>query len=351
MSTLIIPSAGKSTRFPNTKPKWMLTHPKTGNMMIIESIRGLELDKFNCIYVGLLKSHLDDYNCREGLYEQFKEIGIYDKTEIVEIDEETKSQPETICKIITLKNINDSIFIKDCDDYFEAEYTDQNKICTYNLSSMKNVTAGSKSYVSTDDLGYVTNIAEKKIISDTFCCGGYSFKSSIQYLNTYNSLSDIDNLYTSHIILNMMLLENENFKVINCENYADWGTETDWLIYISKFKTYFIDLDGVLVKNSAEFTPPYWGDTDSLSENVKTMNEIYDMGYSTVIITTSRKEKYKEKTILQLKNIGMKYDRIIFGLPHGNRTIINDYSTSNPYPSCIAINLQRNVDSLKNILK
>lgn len=37
---LIIPAAGKSSRFPGVRPKWMLVHPN-GNLMLIEAIRGL----------------------------------------------------------------------------------------------------------------------------------------------------------------------------------------------------------------------------------------------------------------------------------------------------------------------
>ena len=41
--------AGKSTRFPGGKPKWMLTHPKTNGYMVMESMSGLNLDFFDQI--------------------------------------------------------------------------------------------------------------------------------------------------------------------------------------------------------------------------------------------------------------------------------------------------------------
>jgi hypothetical protein len=46
MKNLIIPMAGKSSRFPNMKPKWMLTHPMKNRFMGIESILGLNLRIF-----------------------------------------------------------------------------------------------------------------------------------------------------------------------------------------------------------------------------------------------------------------------------------------------------------------
>ena len=39
MNTLLIPCAGKSNRFPNMKPKWMLTHPD-GKLMIEKYLTG-----------------------------------------------------------------------------------------------------------------------------------------------------------------------------------------------------------------------------------------------------------------------------------------------------------------------
>lgn len=349
MSTLIIPAAGKSTRFPNTRPKWMLTHPKSGNMMLIESIRGLDLTNFDMVYIGILKSHLQEYKCKSGLLQQLEEWGIADKVELVELEVETNSQPETVCHIITNKNINDSIFIKDCDGYFKAHHTGKNSICIYNLKNMKTVNAVNKSYITVDDLCYVNNIIEKKIISDMFCCGGYEFRSSLDYLEYYEKLKHMDNLYTSHIIYNM-IVDDINFKTIDCEDYLDWGTEDAWLNYTSKFKTYFIDLDGVLVYNSAEFIPPFWGETTELPNNVKIINELYDSTYSTIVITTSRKESYRKITVDQLNKFGIKYHKIIFDLPHAHRVLINDYSTTNKYPSCSSINIKRNDDILMDIL-
>ena len=50
MKTLIVPMAGQSSRFPNTRPKWMLTHPATNRFMVTESISGINLDFFDKIY-------------------------------------------------------------------------------------------------------------------------------------------------------------------------------------------------------------------------------------------------------------------------------------------------------------
>jgi 2-C-methyl-D-erythritol 4-phosphate cytidylyltransferase len=58
MSTLILPCAGRSTRFPGTRPKWALTHP-CGELMLLESIKGLDLTKFERIVAIFVKQDLE----------------------------------------------------------------------------------------------------------------------------------------------------------------------------------------------------------------------------------------------------------------------------------------------------
>lgn len=45
MRSLIIPCGGKSSRFPNMRPKWLLTHPD-GQLMIQKAVNCMPLDFF-----------------------------------------------------------------------------------------------------------------------------------------------------------------------------------------------------------------------------------------------------------------------------------------------------------------
>ena len=54
-STLIVPCAGRSSRFPNNRPKWSLTHPN-GNLMLTESLFGLELNNYKEIIFIFISS-------------------------------------------------------------------------------------------------------------------------------------------------------------------------------------------------------------------------------------------------------------------------------------------------------
>jgi hypothetical protein len=114
---LLLPVAGMSTRFPNMKPKWLLTNPN-GNLMIIESILGLNLDKFNNIYIISIEEHLNQYEFMDGIKKQFAQIGHLEKLKFIILKKRTASQPETVAKAIEQESIKGSIYIKDSDNYF-----------------------------------------------------------------------------------------------------------------------------------------------------------------------------------------------------------------------------------------
>jgi len=76
MKSLIIPMAGKSSRFPNMRPKWMLTHPKQNRFMVIESISGLNLEFFDKVYFVVLREHEDTYQFSNGLFVEIAQLGI-----------------------------------------------------------------------------------------------------------------------------------------------------------------------------------------------------------------------------------------------------------------------------------
>ena len=105
---LIIPMAGKSSRFPNLRPKWMLTHPN-GRFMAIEAISGLNLEGFNKIYFVYLKEHEEQFGFLKGFTEELEDAGLFSKTEFVFLHEQTKDQPQTVYNAIKQSGIKDKI--------------------------------------------------------------------------------------------------------------------------------------------------------------------------------------------------------------------------------------------------
>jgi len=352
MRNLIIPMAGNSSRFPNMRPKWMLTHPMTGRFMAIEAILGLNLEFFDHIYFVCLKEHEEKYQFHNGFAHELEALNLLEKSHIIFLDKQTKSQSETVCELIHKSNIDGFIFIKDSDGYYECEITEPiNQVAYFDLNDMENINAKTKSYLQFDINHIITNIVEKKVISSTFSVGGYGFESAVEFCEIYKKLSDIDGeCYVSHIIFEM-ILSGSLFSGLPTTDFKDWGTLDAWNAYKKQYKCLFVDIDGTLVTNSSTLFPPYVGEGIAIQENIDYLNELYSSGKVKIILTTSRPEEYKETTLNEMKEKGISYDQLIMGLPHAQRVVINDFARSNPYPSAKAINIPRNANNLREFFE
>jgi hypothetical protein len=352
MRSLVVPMAGKSSRFPNMRPKWMLTHPMTNRFMVTESILGLNLNFFDHIYFICLQEHEDKYEFIKGFTSELNELGLYEKSKIVLLSNQTKSQSETVYNFLKNIELEDFIFIKDSDGYYECELlNEKNQVAYFDLNDMDDINARTKSYIELDINQMVTNIVEKHVISSTFSSGGYGFADAKEFCATYEKLQDMEGeCYISHIIFEMML-SGSTFYGTKTSNFKDWGTIDAWNKYKSQYKCLFVDIDGTLVTNSSIHFPPYIGNADTLQSNVDYLNSLHQAGKVKIVLTTSRPKNMRDITVSELEDKKILYDELIMGLPHCKRVIINDFAKSNPYPSCEAINLPRNSDNLKEFLR
>jgi hypothetical protein len=339
---------GKSSRFPNTRPKWMLTHPYSGNLMCVESILGLNLDFFDKIYFTILEKHENQYSIVEGLKRNLIDLNISEKSNITILERETNSQSETVYLTVKKNNIDGFIFIKDSDGFFEVTIDSiENQICFSDINKIQKVNSN-KSYLKIDKNGYVSNIIEKKVISSFFSVGGYSFKSAGKFCEVFEKIKNYEGeCFVSNVIYEI-LLDGDMFKSLETNNFIDWGTFSDWMDYCKDFSTLFIDIDGTLISNTSQYVFPYIGNGSPLINNIEKINELFKTGKSKIILTTSRREKFRNQTILELKEHNINYHELIMNLPHSKRILINDFSNTNIYPSAVAINIERNSDNLKN---
>ena len=110
--------------------------------------------------------------------------------------------------------------------------------------------------------------------------------------------------------------------------------------------TWFIDLDGSIVKHNGYIVDKEDSLLDGVSvffKNIPTKDII--------IITTSRKKKFKKKTIEFLKKNKIRFNEIMFDLPYGERILINDIKPNQNLKTSISINLKRNYGLLKYQIK
>lgn len=347
MKTLIIPVAGQSSRFAGTRPKWMLTMPD-GRLMIEQSVEGINIDTFDRVIVVALAEHIEKYSHIERIHPLLK-AGICERVEILLLEQPTSSQVETIAQTLTQAKVIGDFFVKDCDNTFKVNYSGGNVVAVVDLHSVSSVNAANKSYVQTDPLGLVKNIVEKHVISNFFCCGGYGFGSVDVFMHHWEQLKSHENLYLSHVIFSM-IMDGVEFQTATAHSYCDWGTLDDYRAYCDRRMVIFCDIDGVLFKNASKFAPEGWSHTP-LQKNIDTLRQIQDEGNLYLIVTTSRPEYLREELDRELKSHGLQANQFIMGLPHATRYLINDFSATNPFPSAIAINLERNNTTLESYLR
>lgn len=343
-ATIIIPCAGKSSRYPTVRPKFLLVNPN-GNLMLIDAISKINLK--NCdIVVTILKEHNQIYGIESMVKKFFPTLDI----KLCVLSSPTKSQAETVYQTIRKVGIEGPIFVKDCDNIFKLNNVleDYNYAATLNLKNAGVINTANKSYVDCDEKGFVKKIREKEVISDTFCVGGYYFTKSHDFVGTFEMLNKENpetELYVSMIIRFLIEKKGVRFKKKNVSDYLDLGTINEWLHYKSGVRTYFVDIDGVIVENSGEYSEPVWGTTNGIEENVKVIQKLYKLG-NQIILLTSRRKSFKNVTIKQLKKLGIRYHQLVMGVYHSQRVLINDFSNSNPYPSALAINIPRDSNEL-----
>ena len=351
MKTLVVPMAGKSSRFPDMRPKWMLTHPKNNRFMVIEAISGLNLDFFDKIYFIALQEHEEKYQFSKGFAKELEQLGVAEKSNIVYLNEQTSSQSETVYRLIKDQGLTGFFFVKDSDNYYECEIEEtNNQVAYFDLNSEDNINARNKSYVQLDVNGILTNIVEKNVISSTFSCGGYGFSDTEDFCKSFEKLQGMEGeCYISNIIYDLML-SGSKFYGLGVTSYKDWGTLDVWKEYKKDYKTLFIDIDGTLITNSSIQFPPYVGEGARLDNNVQYLQKLNSTGKVYIILTTSRPEFLREITEREMQRHGIPYDQLVMGLPHCKRVVINDFAKSNTYPSCEAINIPRNNDNLSEYL-
>ena len=350
MRSLIVPMAGRSTRFPNMRPKWMLSHPMTNRLMVTEAISGLNLDFFDNIYFLCLQEHEDKYSFMKGFVAELDDAGLRAKSNIVLLPEQTDSQSETVYTFLSGYDLDGFVFIKDSDGFYRCDVEERNQVAYFDLNDMDDINARTKSYVDLDVNDVVTNIVEKKVISSTFSSGGYGFADAKEFCKTFEKLQDMDGeCYISHIIFEMML-SGSTFYGTKTTDFKDWGTLDAWNKYKSQYKCLFVDIDGTLITNSSHHFPPYTGSGEPIEDNIDLLAELHEQGKAKIILTTSRPERLRQLTIQELQTKGIPFDDLVMGLPHCQRIVINDFARSNPYPSCSAINIPRNENNLTEFL-
>lgn len=327
---LILLAAGASSRYATPRPKYWLTM-YDGRFMIEHAIEPF-LDQVDHIHVVALEEH-DRWNVKQTLEDIYK-----DRVTVHFLDKLTSGPAASAAMV--LKHLDDRpVFIKDCDSFFTAQLPEGNFVCLTTEEYDPQ-----KSFVEVKN-GLITEIAEKSPISDIACVGGYGFASSQEFVKLVDNLPDDRESFVSHVIESLLPVQ-----AVTAGNYVDVGTLDKFVEFNRRFKTIFCDIDGTIIKNQAEFWSPSYNDPpEVLEDNVARLIELQNEG-AQIIFTTARNKKYTDDIAVMLDRLGFVGYTLLTGLHHSIRVVVNDYSSTNPNPSCTAVNLERDVNTLRRYL-
>src|SRR6056300_843955 len=179
---VIIPCAGRSSRFQNTRPKYLLTM-HTGQLMIESAVEPyLDQD----IHIVILKEHNEKYKVSDvikKLYDENNNIHLHI------LDEETTGPAETVYSVSKNLPDNEPLFIKDCDSFFTGEFRKDNHICVVDLRKNLDITkVAAKSFAVTNNQMMITNVVEKSVVSNYICVGGYGFSNAKEYNDAFKNI-------------------------------------------------------------------------------------------------------------------------------------------------------------------
>ena len=311
-------------------------------------IRNLAESSIDEIVVIVLAEHVKNINIK------YIESEVQDLTKIkctlILLESETSSMVRTVSEALNILNEEMSIIVKDCDNQidFDVLIFDQstNGLCFADLQKFTTVTAANKSFVKFGVENTLSSIIEKRINGPLINTGCVKFSSSSDFIAADLEIMDVREKYVSDVV-RVLLEHGQKFTGVEVDDYKDWGTLADWLSYKKNYKTLFIDIDGVIVQNtSPSHSVDNWKSFNPIRSNVDSILNLSKSGTHEIIFTTSRAEMHRQFLEESLKNLGFSHFKLLCGLQHSTRILINDFAKSNPYPSSIGINIPRDSEFL-----
>ena len=188
---ILIPMAGEGSRFSRegyTFPKPLIE--LNGRPMIQNVIDNLD---FDCDYIFLVrKSHIDKY---PGILNTL-EHATKGNCDIVVVDSLTEGAACTTLLAKEFINNDDDLLIANSDQFIE--YSRQNFLTMKRLSGVDSIVFTFSavhpkwSFVKMDSHGFVTEVAEKKPISNVATCGIYWYKKGSDFVKYAERMIDKD---------------------------------------------------------------------------------------------------------------------------------------------------------------
>jgi capsule biosynthesis phosphatase len=277
-------------------------------------------------------SHLKHYNFEEIIINTFKNRVCHFNC----IDYFTRGAIETaFVGTQSFENANETIVFIDNDNLYKFPSNFPSiKDKAFLGCSVDTTNKSSYSFVlRSNDI--ITDIAEKRRISDTYCCGVYGFENIMQFRKYASKLlfdevvsANNGELYMSNIY-KLMLNDNIDVHYIEFINQGNHIGSLDELktslqrIPLRKMRICF-DLDNTLVTYpciSGDYTT-----VKPINNTISLLNRLYSEGHTIIIYTARRMQTHNSNIGAVMKDIGritfdtldnfnIQYHEIVFGKP------------------------------------
>jgi phosphoglycolate phosphatase-like HAD superfamily hydrolase len=327
----------------------MLTLPK-GELALSRAAASVAGDAYQRIVAAIRAEHDEQYGAVQLLKRTFGE-----RIEVVVFERDTQGPADTVAQMIRRAGVGGAIAIKDADSFFDATPLPASSFVALSdvrrAPEMSNV--GGKSFAVVNENGLVVEMVEKSLASNFVSVGLYGFQDASDYLDVFGAVAranESGEIFVSQV-MNRAIAGGEVIRPLFVSNFVDVGTLPDWRRYVRARGSVLADLDGVVFQNHSAHFPPFWDEADiAIEENVAVLRSWQDQG-AQLIFVTARPEAYRGKTEQALKALGLNPHALVMNCNHGRRFLVNDHAPSNPYPSAVAISIERNSAKLPDYLK
>ena len=232
---ILIPMAGEGSRFQKegyTFPKPLIN--VNGKPMIQSVVENLD---FDCEYIFLVrKEHVEKY---DGLLHTLKRI-TNEKFNYVVVDELTEGAACTALLAKDLINNDDDLLIANSDQIIEYEpenfRTFRSMLDVDAIVFTFNAVHPKWSFVKTNSRGFVTEVAEKKPISDIATCGIYWYRKGSDFVKYAEQMIDknirVNNEFYIAPVYNELINDGKTLIPFYVHQMWGIGTPEDLKAYI-----------------------------------------------------------------------------------------------------------------------
>lgn len=337
MKTLIVPCDDKTSRFPGMKPTWLLTHPD-GRLMLVKALTGIA-PAFERIIVTIIKPHAEPFEAKLVVEQAFADGP---RVTVCQLEAATASVPETVFLTLRRMKVTGAFAVKDADSFVRADIPAEplNAVAA-SVPPCQAAASGlhGRAFLNLDQAGVLHSLEEHP---RPVAAGLVLFASTDLFDAAYAALDAWKGAASlNDIVAYLISRRGQTFRTLKADAWESWGTPEEWQAVRQRGQTYFVDVDGVLLRNSGQYGKFNWGNNrEALLENVRTLRALQERG-AQIVVVTARTEAYRPHLEELLASAGLRPHAVIMGLHHAARVVINDFAPSNPYPSCLAVSMPR----------